>query len=715
MFSLLKFTKLLLFCTLLPSLIIGQTVERNFAQLIEDSNFDRLDFQLFYYQKSKLIWTSIPFEIPGVSSRFIPSIRDTGTAYVEERIGRIEQLNGKLFERVDSISSAGSIRHFQWLEVRDLLWDWTESYINIPGLSTAPLSSPLAVSQIQNYSYEPITDKSVAIAPRDGVYHGFRGEVQWSDSKSYSSQFTTERKEGLKLSDSLICQYTQKKGVPEKLSITVYFSVLGYKGIYTNEVWFRPSEKLINRDGLPESCLLIWTKSSDTVVSPDVSRRHALSKDEAACINEEILFQEEKKKKAFRDSIQKHEYKILYASSLYTGGEIKTSDKSQITYRPIWYGLGLNTIEGLYYVARPKWVYDWRSDQAKFFTDLRYGFGDKRFRWRTGFQFAHLGTYRYTAELSFGRYISQFNDLEPIQAVLNSIYTLFGDNYLKIYERDFIRLNFESEPIVGLVINPKLELARRSALFNLNQYQDKGDYTPNNLFYPGVIDPIIGFRSHDALTFSLDLSYQFGQKYRVIRGRRRDEHSNLPKVYAEYSKGIKINDNSTDFDFLTLGLGAETDWGRWGFSRIDLSSGGFMNINRVEFIDFKHFNGIQTIFLQSTLDQWSSIRQFGTLPYYDFSTSRSFVEFHVDHDFRGTLWKEVPLLGHLNWSVISGVNYLYTDEYGNFTELFFGLDRMFGLFRFQLMVPLPRPQNARFPLRFGLTVNYNFYWKNRRR
>lgn len=691
----------------------NQTVE--LAQLLEDGFFQPQDGEQSFYQKTSLEWTQIPLEIPGVSSRLIPGERDTGVSFMEERFGRILRQNEGCTEIVDRVATAGKVRHFQWMTACDLLWDWTTPDMHIAGMSTAPLRNPLSIAQWQSYEVRALGDSRFAFQPKPQQNHGFTGWVQLMNKSGWASQFTIIRADGLQLADSAVIYQRYEKGHAREVHLKLYLSALGYQGVMTSSLWLSDVNQGVAPWNFPEACQLMWTDNQDEILAVYDERPVPLSPAEVRCAEEEQIYQKEREQERYRDSLMNYSFRTLYARSLITGGEWKTGTHHKIQYRPLWYGLGVNTVEGIYYVARPTWLYQWRAEEASITTVLRYGFGDQRLRWKTRFRFAHLGVYRYSAELEFGQYVSQFNELDPIIPLWNSLYTVLGDNFMKLYERDFIRLQWQWEPEIGWIIQPKLEWARRSPLFNLPQFVDERDYTPNNPTYPGIINDQEGFRAHNALTFSLDLSYQFGQKYRIVRGRRRDLHSNLPKVYAEYRKGIAVNEESTDFDFLNLGVGAETDWGRWGFSRADLSTGRFFSANRVEFIDFKHFNGVQTLFLQSTRDQWSNVRQFGTLPYYDYSTARSYVEFHLDHDFRGTLWKEIPGVGHLNWSVISGLNYLYTEEYGGFAEWYFGLDRVLGLFRMQVMIPIPRPTNARFPVRFGMTIQHDFYFKNRRR
>lgn len=666
-----------------------------------------------YYQRSSLEWQAIPLEIPAVSGRLIPGQKDFGMSYLEERLGRIYKDEGLIREQIDSVSAAGTIRNFQWMAVRDLWWSWQSRYITIPKLSTAPLFSPLSKANSQLYIYEESGDSLLLFRPNQKNFHGLTGSLR-KRKNGWELHWYLLREQGLRLADSVDYRVVLRDGQVSQMHFFAHFSTLKYQAFFQTDILLFETDKAMEDNWL-DNCILRWTRSADTILGPSVNRPYPLSSKEQRVLENELHYQEFKGSTAYEDSVRQFERQYLYVTSLLTGGRIATSSNAQFEIHPLWQGLGLNTVEGIYYVARPIWVRKLRGKQLKLYADLRYAFGAEDFRWKSGASYAIEGKRNLRFLVEGGHYVSQFNKLEPIQPLWNSVYTVFGDNFLKMFEKDYLSTMVQWEPIAGLTFRPALEYAMRSPLYNLPNFRGELNFTPNNPFYPDFIGPEEGFERHRAFTFSFDFSYQLGQRFRINRGERIDEHSNLPKVYAEYRKGLPILGAVTDFDFLTIGFGSETDWGSWGFSKADLSLGGFYSDKRVEFIDFKHFNGIQTLFLQSTLDPWSSVRQFGTLPYYDFSTSEGFVEFHLDHDFRGSLWKEMPWVGQLNWSFIGGANYLYTEEYGHFTELFFGLDRIFGLFRVQVMAPLPRPRNARFPMRFGMTIRHDFYWKNRRR
>jgi hypothetical protein len=87
-------------------------------------------------------------------------------------------------------------------------------------------------------------------------------------------------------------------------------------------------------------------------------------------------------------------------------------------------------------------------------------------------------------------------------------------------------------------------------------------------------------------------------------------------------------------------------------------------------MDYNHFDGNQTIFSSFQLNS------FQLLPYYRFSNTNPFVEFHFEHNFQGFIFNKFPLLRKLKLDEIAGVNYLTTDNLHQYYEIFAGISKL---------------------------------------
>jgi hypothetical protein len=313
-----------------------------------------------------------------------------------------------------------------------------------------------------------------------------------------------------------------------------------------------------------------------------------------------------------------------------------------------------------------------------------------------------LGPLRRSVRFTAGRNLRQFNPLGPITPFYNSLYTLFtGDNFAKLFEQEHISIEADVEPANGLRLKVNTEWARRYRLENLSRFEDRRDYTPNN--------PDPDFTDHTAFTLGVELSYRFNQQFRIARGKRRDVPQNNPRVYLGYRGGFNMLGGETRFDYVDVGYAQGWDWGYAGLTRFDFSMGTYMTSEKLTFADFKHFNGIQNLFLQPVQDPMSDLRQFSVLAYYSNSTGTQFLEVHVQHDFRRPFWNSIWKDFGNNWSTQVGANFLYTREESSYLELYAGVSNIFEIGSVQLVLPFPRSPDLRTGIRVGIELDYSYY------
>jgi hypothetical protein len=71
--------------------------------------------------------------------------------------------------------------------------------------------------------------------------------------------------------------------------------------------------------------------------------------------------------------------------------------------------------------------------------------------------------------------------------------------------------------------------------------------------------------------------------------------------------------------------------------------GTFLKTKEIPFVDFKHFNGNETLVVRGPY-----LEVFHLLPYYMLSTDSSFATLHLEHNFQGQLIKYIPILSEFN-------------------------------------------------------------------
>ncbi len=386
--------------------------------------------------------------------------------------------------------------------------------------------------------------------------------------------------------------------------------------------------------------------------------------------------------------------------------------------------LGYNAVEGLYGDFSLPFGLTYPAKEWELTPTLRYGLADKTFKPSLNLSYRFNPNNPQVASLSGGQRYQQFNSDEPVLPVINTIYALgLGENLIRLYAKNFLRAGYEFEATNGFSVKSYLEYAQRFPLFNNTSYSllnPNSDFAPNNPTFEGAINEN-GFTPHQAFTFGLEIGYQIGQLYEH-RYSQRYQHKlgfkqNLviqkPRLYYNLKIGLPTQFGETDFWFQSLGVHQAFRVGNIGISQYDISLGHFPINENIPFVDYKHFDGIQVFFLQPTPSPKNRIKQFSTLPYYGFSTNRSYIEAHYEHFFEGTLFSKVGFLKRSGIHTLAGTSALAIADGQSFGEVFLGFNNIFDLVRIEYSVGYSTNEQLLQNIRINVDINYRYYQNNR--
>ncbi|HFB99558.1 MAG TPA: carboxypeptidase-like regulatory domain-containing protein [Phaeodactylibacter sp.] len=476
-------------------------------------------------------------------------------------------------------------------------------------------------------------------------------------------------------------------------TITFKAGFLGFKmkgvftGVYKNynlnpsfdDKYFN-NEVLIFEEGANEKSLEYW----------DSIRPIPLTVDESEDYVKKDSLQKIWDSKVYKDSIDKVRNKFKLVDIL-LGYSYQNSWKKQtftvkapistIQFNPVQGGLlsldmtyrkGFDERGLRYYFVNPK---------------IQYGFADERWRARVNF-FYHLNRTTFSRfYLSGGREVMQFNSENPIGPILSATANLFDkQNYMKLYERDFLYGYYSQEVMNGLVFRLSSEYAKRRALRVNTQYSWK---KKNERYDLNEVNPAEGvdllFKDHSIFYVETSIRIRFAQKYLTYPNRKYIMGSKYPTVHLTYQKAIRINNAFTSFNKITLRiLDDNISMGVLGYSEFNIKTGTIFSNQRINLVDYNHFNGNHPqgdsrLFLGNPNKY---ITSFLRLSYYEKSTKGEFFEGHYQHHFAGFLMDKVPLIRKLGLETAMGVNFLYTKSQKDYAEVYFGIDNLgFKIFR----------------------------------
>lgn len=391
------------------------------------------------------------------------------------------------------------------------------------------------------------------------------------------------------------------------------------------------------------------------------------------------------------------------------GGSYNLNPKTKLELHSLAQQVNYNTVEG-YNVnmgATLTHRYDSLRKRITFSPVVRYGFGSNTW-YSTGRLGYHTrkGERRNTFFAEGGKFIEQFYE-DAIHPTINTLSTLlFRRNFMKLYEKTFVKMGYKWQGGPAFSIDADLEYALRNELFNQSTrslfYQESREFTdnrPENLAVDNT-----GFPEHNALLFSAGLKYRPGITYSIYNGRRVPNLSNAPTLLLNYRKGIAdVLGSNVDFDFVEAGIDHGYRFGVSGKLEFELRAGAFLNNRQMYFMDFQHFDGNRTI-----LSSLKPAGAFRLLDYYEFSDNSAYVSAHTHYQFRKFLFTQLPEIRFSGLRENIFVNYLKTQNSPHYYELGYGIDNIFRLFRVEVGASFHDTNFQEVGLRIGIASFISF-------
>ncbi|MGB2143887.1 MAG: DUF5686 and carboxypeptidase regulatory-like domain-containing protein [Flavobacteriaceae bacterium] len=399
----------------------------------------------------------------------------------------------------------------------------------------------------------------------------------------------------------------------------------------------------------------------------------------------------------FKDYIKKDSIQILYKSKTYLDSLDASQNKFKLGNLISGYSyensfenkvfsissplsaLNFNTVQG--YNANLDINYTKRYDEYKKYlsleNQLNYSFETQKLRGTVGFKYKFNNINDLNVGFSAGIKVQQFNDQEPISRLMNDLSSLlFEENYMKLFENRFIKLNYGQELFNGFRFGTALSFENRRGLFNNTDdtfiNSDDKSYTSNNPLEPLNFESA-PFENHNILKFKFKGAFRFGQKYLSYPGSKINiTNPKYPKLNFSFEKGFGATNSNYNYEHLSIDLSQNFSLENKGDFSYKLLSGTFFGDASLAFMDAKHINGNQT---HVNLDG-SYMSSFKNVGYYDFSTSENYLEYHLEHDFKGYILGKIPFINKLNYNLILGVHGFTSDNQIPYNEFSVGVNNI---------------------------------------
>lgn len=682
--------------------IIRRTIEQR------KENLEKLsEYTADFYSRGLWRVKDIPKKILGQEVGDFDGALDstrTGIVYLSETISEIAyQKPDKFTEKVIASKVSGNDNGFSFNSAQSANLSFYENTIEI----NAALVSPIANNALSYYNYKldgvfyegsKLINKIQVIPrrPKDRVWKGFIYIVE-DDWQLYGIELSTTG-DAIQIpfvSDLTVKQnykYDSQNDFWVKLSQTIDFGfgLLGMKGdgrfiaVYSNYD-FKPqftkksftNEVLSFKPEANKKDSLFW-KGIRPVPLTNEEMRDYVRRDSIQVL---------RRSKSYLDSVDARSNKLSIMAPL-MGYTYKNSYKQwSIGYDGPLMHFNFNTVQG--YNSNMglnfrKWYDENQTNILSTSLNADYGIDEDRLR-VSGYILRNFNLKdRLRLWVMGGSKINQFNSSEPISPIINTVSTLFFErNYMKLYELNYGRLGYSQEVFNGLHITASVGYENRQPLFNNTDYvtipHDGINYTSNNPLAPNDFENA-AIAEHNIVKSVLSARINFAQKYYTNPDMKFNMSENkFPTLTLGVENGTAPTESKYDYTHFQGSLNQSLSLGNKGEVYYNFKAGTFKNGEGISFVDFKHFNGNQT--RVGTSPNYTNV--FNLMPYYKFSTNKSYFEGHIEQDFRGWILGKIPGINQLNYNLIIGGHFLTSEEQKPYSEFSVGLDNLgFGKFRF---------------------------------
>lgn len=557
-------------------------------------------------------------------------------------------------------------------------FNFYRNLVYLPGISDAPVISPLSKNAILSYKYELQGSRyedgrhinEIKVIPRKEGNSTVKGtlwivEDEWTIAKLslelpvgtllFSDEFKieqsyTQQGDSLWIVDRQAFYYNSKQGKRRKIAGSTVMRYSDYEHNYVFEDKFFGNEIAITTTEAYERDGEYW---ADT-------RTEALAEREAKLIHIRDSIQQVHNSPEYRDSVEAKYNRVSLLEVAWDGVGVRNwREKSHVYVGSLASMLDFSPVGGWRvgpYASRFK-----RYPSGRIWSNsgnINYGLRNKDIQGNFSSWFRYDPFRLGAIALSGGRSFEAINEYDAYLNLLRpSNYTL----------RDALRASHEIEIVNGLRLETHVSWNDRRPITGY----DVGS------FLGGVVsdgDDLIDFERYQAFVSTNILSYTPAQRYmrepnrKVIMGSKWPTFSVLHRRGWDGTLGSDIR-----FDYLEGAIEQEIVLGALGNTHYRAQAGQFVNTDDLRFIDWKQFRESDPFLYSNPLNSFQLLDT-------SLTTTKLHFELHFIHHFNGAIINNIPLLKKTRIKTVvgGGVLWLKDADYRH-QEVFAGLERVFKL------------------------------------
>jgi hypothetical protein len=556
-------------------------------------------------------------------------------------------------------------------------FNFYRNLVQLPGISDAPVISPLSNTAVLSYKYQLISSEyvdgrnihKIKVTPRkegnstvDGVL--WIVEDEWVVQKLelnlpkgtllIADDFRIEQSytpiDSLWIVDRLAFHYTTRQGKKKTFRGSTVLRYSDYEHNYQFPEKFFGNEVAVTTREAYERDGIYWANT----------RTEELAAREAQLIRMRDSIQQVHNSPEYRDSLEELYNRITLLEIAWDGvGFRDWREKSHVYVGSLASMIDFSPVGGWRvgpYLSRFK-----RYSNGKIWSNsgsLHYGLrnGDLQGDFSSWVRYDpfRLGD----ISISGGR---SFESVNQYDAYLN---LLRPSNYIL---RDALRARHKIELVNGLFIQSEVEM---------NDRQPITGYDVGSIIDEVVTDDddLLDFERYQAFISTNVLSYTPGQRYmrepdrKVILGSKWPTFSIMHRRGWDNTFGSDIR-----FDYIEGSIEQDIILGALGNTHYRAQVGQFVNTDDLRFVDWKQFRESDPILYSHPLRSFQMLDT-------SLSTTNLHFELHFIHHFNGAIINNIPLLKKTRIKTVAGGGFLWLkDNNYRHQELFVGVERVFKI------------------------------------
>ncbi len=384
-------------------------------------------------------------------------------------------------------------------------------------------------------------------------------------------------------------------------------------------------------------------------------------------------------------------------SDLAEGGRYRAGKSWIYGFNSPLSNLHFNTVEGLhaslpFYLRRVK-------KSFSFNPAVQYAFARQRLNaWgELSWQRKKAGTWT----LEGGRRTRQYFESGSIHPVINDLFTLLTErNHLKLFEKTYLRAGWEKKFNDRWSMSVHLEKAQHQGLENYSDYNlvDRRNLVYSSNFPANEEIEQTRFTDYQLTFLDWHVETKPWLKYQIRNHKKEIRDHSSPTIGLHLRLAIPVLKNDdTRFQHVDAFIKHTWNVGAGGLFSAQLNAGFFANKQNVFLPMFKHFPGNQTFL--TNMDPVSSYR---ILDYYRFSTSRHYLSWFTNYQFRKLLITRFPMVRLTGMRENLFFNGLETPDSKHYLEVGYGLNYIFRLFRVEVTTAFLDGRHYDWGIRIGI-------------